>query len=172
MTGRWPSRDPIEEGDGLNLYGFVGNDGVASVDFLGLDQCGRLLAKWRIYQDITCKYRKLSLEMQIRQRNLQIALVLGQMDLKNYRKASQELGKIQDLLIEDPASKMDVERRLLENEMDDCGCKWNDDCDSADLLQKYDQLTRKLQESLNGRKLEDFTGASEGKRVRGGRISP
>ncbi len=35
-TGRWPSRDPIGERGGLNLYGFVGNDGVNSVDALGL----------------------------------------------------------------------------------------------------------------------------------------
>ncbi len=36
LTGRWPSRDPIEEEGGLNLYGFVGNDGVSRWDFLGL----------------------------------------------------------------------------------------------------------------------------------------
>jgi hypothetical protein len=36
LTGRWPSRDPIEEKGGLNLYGFVGNDGVGSVDYLGM----------------------------------------------------------------------------------------------------------------------------------------
>jgi len=35
-TGRWPSRDPIEELGGLNLYGMVGNDAVNSVDLLGL----------------------------------------------------------------------------------------------------------------------------------------
>ena len=35
QTGRWPSRDPIEEEGGLNLYGFVGNDGVNGIDFLG-----------------------------------------------------------------------------------------------------------------------------------------
>jgi len=35
VTGRWPSRDPIEEEGGLNLYGFVGNDGVNDVDVLG-----------------------------------------------------------------------------------------------------------------------------------------
>jgi hypothetical protein len=28
LTGRWISRDPIEEEGGVNLYGFVGNDGV------------------------------------------------------------------------------------------------------------------------------------------------
>jgi hypothetical protein len=34
-TGRWPSRDPIGERGGLNLYGFVGNDGVNQWDLLG-----------------------------------------------------------------------------------------------------------------------------------------
>jgi hypothetical protein len=36
VTGRWPSRDPIEERGGLNLYGFVGNNGVNRIDLLGL----------------------------------------------------------------------------------------------------------------------------------------
>jgi len=31
----WPSRDPIEEKGGVNLYGFVGNDGVDKWDRLG-----------------------------------------------------------------------------------------------------------------------------------------
>ncbi|MES2982261.1 MAG: RHS repeat-associated core domain-containing protein [Verrucomicrobiota bacterium] len=35
-TGRWPSRDPIEEMGGYNLYGFVGNSGVNQLDILGL----------------------------------------------------------------------------------------------------------------------------------------
>jgi len=36
VTGRWPSRDPIGERGGLNLYGFVGNNGVNAWDMLGL----------------------------------------------------------------------------------------------------------------------------------------
>jgi len=36
VTGRWPSRDPIGERGGVNLYGFVGNDGVNQWDLLGL----------------------------------------------------------------------------------------------------------------------------------------
>jgi RHS repeat-associated protein len=36
LTGRWLSRDPAEEDGGTNLYGFVDNDGINSVDFLGL----------------------------------------------------------------------------------------------------------------------------------------
>jgi RHS repeat-associated protein len=35
-TGRWPSRDPIEEEGGINLYGFVVNNGVNQLDYLGL----------------------------------------------------------------------------------------------------------------------------------------
>ncbi|MGD9420646.1 MAG: RHS repeat-associated core domain-containing protein [Verrucomicrobiota bacterium JB025] len=36
VTGRWPSRDPIGERGGLNLYGFVGNSGVGRFDYLGM----------------------------------------------------------------------------------------------------------------------------------------
>jgi hypothetical protein len=35
-TGRWFSRDPIEEKGGENLYGFVGNKPISSYDPLGL----------------------------------------------------------------------------------------------------------------------------------------
>ena len=35
-TGRWPSRDPIGERGGVNLYGFVRNGGVNRWDYLGL----------------------------------------------------------------------------------------------------------------------------------------
>ena len=38
LTGRWASRDPIEEQGGVNLYGFVGNDGVSKWDVLGLEK--------------------------------------------------------------------------------------------------------------------------------------
>jgi RHS repeat-associated protein len=36
LTGRWPSRDPIEEEGGINLYGFVGNDAVNRYDYIGM----------------------------------------------------------------------------------------------------------------------------------------
>jgi RHS repeat-associated protein len=49
-TGRWPSRDPIEEEGGINLYGFVGNDGVGGVDVLGMEEMTKddldSLLKW------------------------------------------------------------------------------------------------------------------------------
>lgn len=37
VTGRWPSRYPIEERGGVNIYGMVGNDAVGIWDYLGLD---------------------------------------------------------------------------------------------------------------------------------------
>jgi RHS repeat-associated protein len=37
VTGRWPSRDPIGERGVVNLYGFVGNDGINVTDYLGLE---------------------------------------------------------------------------------------------------------------------------------------
>jgi RHS repeat-associated protein len=36
--GRWHSRDPIEEEGGMNLYGFVGNNGIGYFDKLGLSE--------------------------------------------------------------------------------------------------------------------------------------
>jgi len=36
VTGRWPSRDPVEERGGFSLYLFVGNDGINAIDILGL----------------------------------------------------------------------------------------------------------------------------------------
>ncbi len=38
-TGRWLSRDPIEENGGVNLYGMVGNSLVNYCDLLGLKNC-------------------------------------------------------------------------------------------------------------------------------------
>ena len=38
VTGRWPSRDPIGESGGLNLYGMVGNDLLNRWDYLGLEE--------------------------------------------------------------------------------------------------------------------------------------
>jgi RHS repeat-associated protein len=38
VTGRWPSRDPIEERGGINLYGMVANDPVNRWDVLGLKE--------------------------------------------------------------------------------------------------------------------------------------
>jgi hypothetical protein len=36
VTGRWPSRDPIKEKGGINLYGFVRNNAIDFADKFGL----------------------------------------------------------------------------------------------------------------------------------------
>jgi hypothetical protein len=50
LTGRWHSKDPIEEEGGLNLYGFVGNDGVDLCDRLGLKFASnvKLVESWNV----------------------------------------------------------------------------------------------------------------------------
>ena len=47
VTGRWPSRDPIQEAGGFNLYGMLNNDSLNQLDFLGLapDPCAALCKK-------------------------------------------------------------------------------------------------------------------------------
>jgi integrase/recombinase XerD len=62
VTGRWPSRDPIEEGGGVNLYGFVGNDGVGIWDLLGLAQVpvGDLEAMEKVVHEGGIKYLKMA----------------------------------------------------------------------------------------------------------------
>jgi RHS repeat-associated protein len=39
-TGKWINRDPIEETGGVNVYGFVGNNGINTLDILGLYEGG------------------------------------------------------------------------------------------------------------------------------------
>jgi len=46
-TGRWPSRDPIEEAGGINLYSFVGNDAVNKNDILGLQTLDEIEQRYR-----------------------------------------------------------------------------------------------------------------------------
>ncbi len=46
LTGRWPSRDPIEEGGGVNVYGFVGNNGVNWADRLGMEFYAAFVPAW------------------------------------------------------------------------------------------------------------------------------
>jgi len=45
--GRWLNRDPIEEQGGVNLYGFVANDGINFVDKLGLKKECCPSGKWQ-----------------------------------------------------------------------------------------------------------------------------
>ena len=48
----WPSRDPIGERGGKNLYGFLGNDGIGKWDRMGL-YCTQTSFRWTTYPRIT-----------------------------------------------------------------------------------------------------------------------
>jgi len=48
VTGRWPSRDPIGERGGANLYGIVRNCTVSLVDRLGLQEAGKRDCIWML----------------------------------------------------------------------------------------------------------------------------
>jgi len=69
VTGRWPSRDPIGERGGVNLYGMVRNDAVNGWDELGLkpgdehDTFGEALKSGATYiADLTTKSRELGVK--------------------------------------------------------------------------------------------------------------
>jgi RHS repeat-associated protein len=49
-TGRWPSRDPIGERGGVNLYGFVENDGLNVWDYLGQKGSGHHIIPWSLFE--------------------------------------------------------------------------------------------------------------------------
>jgi hypothetical protein len=62
VTGRWPSRDPIGEDGGINLYGFVGNDPISVVDIYGLAEFSECSKITLTLPTISAKYKVFSKE--------------------------------------------------------------------------------------------------------------
>jgi RHS repeat-associated protein len=54
VTGRWPSRDPLEEDGGINLYAFVFNGAINDFDVLG-QNAGMALARMLLDAGITAE---------------------------------------------------------------------------------------------------------------------
>jgi RHS repeat-associated protein len=50
-TGRWLSRDPIDEQGGLNVYAFVQNDPISGVDVLGMWSFGDTKEQFETFRD-------------------------------------------------------------------------------------------------------------------------
>jgi hypothetical protein len=48
QTGHWLSRDPSEEGGGVNLYGSVANNAINDVDYLGFWKIKRTHGNWAL----------------------------------------------------------------------------------------------------------------------------
>ena len=58
QTGRWQSRDPIEEQGGYNLFGIVSNNLINRVDCLALVDTARILEHILLIQRVRKKYSK------------------------------------------------------------------------------------------------------------------
>jgi hypothetical protein len=71
FTGRWPSKDPIEEDGGINLYGFTVNDGVNWIDILG-NKPGS--GQWGIRPKTSCA--RLANQLAVLAQNLKLAPIL------------------------------------------------------------------------------------------------
>jgi len=56
VTGRWPSRDPIGENGGVNLYGFLSNNGLDTIDYLGRED-NKKRKKYKITQKQTAPFK-------------------------------------------------------------------------------------------------------------------
>jgi RHS repeat-associated protein len=50
-TGRWLSRDPIQEAGGLNLYGMVNNCPIDRFDYLGMKSKCQIMKEWNAIDD-------------------------------------------------------------------------------------------------------------------------
>lgn len=90
VTGRWPSRDPIEEAGGDNLYGFVSNRSVAAIDFLGMSVWAIVvpsageISKGKIFagtnSDLNLKYAEEQIKERIRLAAAEKQIVNGMTD--------------------------------------------------------------------------------------------
>jgi RHS repeat-associated protein len=85
-TGRWLSRDPIEEQGGLNLYGFVRNNPLSLLDYLGMDL---------MWLDMGGRF------------NTEDILRLPKMVVTAYRQSAAEKGWIIDMLSRTQGSRGD-----------------------------------------------------------------
>jgi RHS repeat-associated protein len=61
--GRWVNRDPIEESGGVNLYGFVGNASLHSIDYLGQSVVDAEITLTRVSKDPYGTYGTLTLKV-------------------------------------------------------------------------------------------------------------
>ena len=92
VTGRWPSRDPIGERGGINLYGFVGNDGVNDWDLYG-QRRGKSKPKKGDHFAHT-KFAEINLGHYEATDALQRKMLSGQMKKKIVRRSGRDAGKV------------------------------------------------------------------------------
>jgi RHS repeat-associated protein len=84
-TGRWLSRDPVEEQGGANLYGFNNNDPANEIDPLGQSPIS-VVAKWAVKLGVKKAIHEY-VEHRIKKE------ILGAIKGRAYKKAAKELGE-------------------------------------------------------------------------------
>jgi RHS repeat-associated protein len=131
VTGRWPSRDPIEENGGVNLYGFVGNDSINRFDLLGFVEAWHHL----LVQQLRAYYNALGIDIDSKE----LGVIMEQVDhtalhkagwnqaqgdfaSKNGLTTQEEIAKMLNTLKEDPRFK-DLLEKAKEASKDYAGTK-------------------------------------------------
>jgi RHS repeat-associated protein len=113
-TGRWPSRDPIGESGGVNLYGFVGNDSINRFDLFGFEEAWHHL----LVQQLRAYYQQMGINIDAKELGVIMEKVdhtalhsagwnQAQVDfaLKNGLTTEDEVAKMLNTLKEDPRFK-------------------------------------------------------------------
>lgn len=76
LTGRWLSRDPLDEDGGINLYSFTSNDAVNGYDILGFKTC-RVTVMWAHSAEIRQKLFERNEEARKKKENCSFTSGLG-----------------------------------------------------------------------------------------------
>ena len=129
VTGRWPSRDPIGENGGPNLYAFVYNDSLNYLDYLGLEVSHDHDCKWEIDHD---------------------ASVWGKWKLKGYRfnVDSHTLTGINNVFILFDDLQINIEYEIKDKVVCVCSCSY--ETKTFDVVSNYDVdvVIRSLQQGI------------------------
>lgn len=68
-VGRWLNRDPLQEIGGLNLYAFVKNNGINTLDYLGLKDYGPVGNTLKFIRDTLSNTPNIGDDSQVEQRD-------------------------------------------------------------------------------------------------------
>jgi RHS repeat-associated protein len=172
VTGRWPSRDPIEEEGGINLYGFVENDGLHKFDSLGMMpdisylstdggitwhqvRCRDLQSQFDEVNAAICEERKLNIRVHIVKNRIQMDLVIGGSCAK-YDWAVEQLTLLRKRIDSPVSDRVTAEGNMIEAEATKCGCSLTDKCDISKESDEFEKSESALNKALSGSRFSDI----------------